>query len=379
MSTTNSNPDIVIDFTDQDGKYRRKTFSNPVKVITTNDMDQVKNALEEIEDAVQSGLHVAGYMSYEAAPAFDPAFRVHDGQQMPLLWFGCFEEDNSLPSDVNLGSKEFRATEWEPSISIEQYSRAIDTIQTAIAAGDTYQVNYTMRFATPFEGDDFQYYERLRIAQNSNYCAYLNLGRFRILSASPELFFRVNGTQIMTKPMKGTVKRGETAVEDEANGSWLAASEKNRAENLMIVDLLRNDLGRVAVTGTVEVPKLFEIERYPTVFQMTSTVVAELQPSARLYDIMKALFPCGSITGAPKISSMNIIADLEDSPREAYCGTIGYISPSKEMVFNVAIRTVIVDTETQTAQYGVGGGIIWDSTSAEEYEEVLSKMTILGK
>ena len=179
--------------------------------------------------------------------------------------------------------------------------------------------------------------------------------------------------------MKGTIERGNSLIEDEANANWLYHSEKNRAENVMIVDLLRNDLGRIAKPSSVQVPKLFEIEQYPTVHQMTSTITAKISPDTRLVDIFKALFPCGSITGAPKISTMDIIADLEQTPREVYCGTIGYITPNREAIFNVPIRTVIIDQKTGIATYGVGGGITWDSTTEGEYQEILTKASLLKK
>ncbi|MDQ7863173.1 anthranilate synthase component I family protein [Peribacillus frigoritolerans] len=196
----------------------------------------------------------------------------------------------------------------------------------------------------------------MKRAQRSNYSAYLNVGSHRILSASPELFFRWEDGQLITRPMKGTVKRGTTLKVDQFNAEWLAASEKNQAENYMIVDLLRNDLGMIAEPGSVEVPQLKAIEKYPTVWQMTSTITADTYPGTTIIDIFKALFPCGSITGAPKIKTMEIIADIENSPREVYCGAIGFITPESEAVFNVPIRTVVIDKETGKAEYGVGGG-----------------------
>jgi para-aminobenzoate synthetase / 4-amino-4-deoxychorismate lyase len=187
----------------------------------------------------------------------------------------------------------------------------------------------------------------------------------------------LDGETIITRPMKGTIKRGKSFEEDVANARWLYHSEKNRAENVMIVDMLRNDLSVIAELGTVQVPKLYAIEQYPTVFQMTSTISAKVAEHTELIDIFKALFPCASITGAPKVSTMNIIADLEPQPREVYCGAIGYITPSKEAVFNVPIRTVLIDQESGIATYGVGGGITWDSTTESEYEEVLAKASLL--
>lgn len=260
---------------------------------------------------------------------------------------------------------------------MDEYDASIKSIKQSIENGDTYQINYTIRLNSEFEGDDLVFFEKLKKAQASNYCAYINTGGYRILSASPELFFHLEGDHLTTRPMKGTINRGKSFAEDETNASWLYHSEKNRAENVMIVDLLRNDLGMIAEPGTVEVPKLFEIEHYPTVHQMTSTITAKIPAKTQLIDIFKALFPCGSITGAPKISTMDIITELETAPREVYCGAIGYITPNHEAIFNVPIRTVVINQQTGIASYGVGGGITWDSTVEDEYHEILAKAKLL--
>lgn len=215
----------------------------------------------------------------------------------------------------------------------------------------------------------------MKKAQASNYCAYINTGDHSILSASPELFFHLEGDQITTRPMKGTTKRGKSFAEDSENAKELYHSEKNRSENVMIVDLLRNDLGMIAEPSTVTVEKLFEIEQYPTVHQMTSTITAKVSEHTQLVDIFKALFPCGSITGAPKISTMNIITDLETAPREVYCGAIGYITPNMEAIFNVPIRTVVLEHKSGDVVYGVGGGITWDSTTEGNIMKSLQKQS----
>jgi para-aminobenzoate synthetase/4-amino-4-deoxychorismate lyase len=260
---------------------------------------------------------------------------------------------------------------------MDEYNQGINSIKKSIQFGDTYQTNYTIRLHSQFTGDGLAFYNRLRQAQNSNFCAYIHTGEQSILSASPELFFHLEHGKITTRPMKGTVKRGASSAEDTANAEWLYQSEKNRAENLMIVDLLRNDLGMIAQSGSVNVEKIFEIEQYPTVHQMTSTISAKVSETTSIVDIFKALFPCGSITGAPKISTMNIIADLENEPRDVYCGAIGYITPNNEAIFNVPIRTVLIDHQTGNAVYGVGGGVTWDSTSEGEYNEILAKAMLL--
>jgi para-aminobenzoate synthetase/4-amino-4-deoxychorismate lyase len=259
----------------------------------------------------------------------------------------------------------------------DEYDRAVARIQELIAAGDTYQVNYSFPLSTPFSGDAYELYRNLCLAQGAPYSAYLDLGRFKVLCLSPELFFERRGNHVITKPMKGTVKRGRWLAEDLKLAQWLRESAKDRAENVMIVDLLRNDLGKVAVPGSVSVSSLFDVERFETVWQMTSTVEATLKEGTTLVDLMTALFPCGSVTGAPKIRTMQIIRELERFPRGAYTGAIGFLKPGGDCIFNVAIRTVVVDTETNTATFGVGGGVTIDSTADREYEECLVKSRFL--
>jgi para-aminobenzoate synthetase/4-amino-4-deoxychorismate lyase len=233
-----------------------------------------------------------------------------------------------------------------------------------------------MRLNPEFSGGRGAWDFFLHLAQTQNkYAAYVDTGRYVICSASPELFFKLDENKIYSPPMKGTAKRGRTTLEDKEQAEWLRNSIKNRAENVMIVDMIRNDLGRIAETGSVQVPELFTVEKYPTLFQMTSTVQAKT--NASLDEIFTALFPSASITGAPKVSTMNIIAELETTPRKIYTGSIGYISPNRKAQFNVAIRTALIDRENKTAEYGVGGGIVWDSTSADEYSEALLKARVL--
>ncbi|GMA58946.1 aminodeoxychorismate synthase, component I [Alicyclobacillus sacchari] len=267
--------------------------------------------------------------------------------------------------------------QWHVRTPREQYEAAVREIHEAIASGNTYQVNYSVRLQASFAGDDFAFYEKLRWSQRAPYTAYIRSDDWSILSISPELFFERNGSGIMTRPMKGTVKRGRTLTEDAELARWLQNSEKNRAENVMIVDLLRNDLGRVAVPGTVQVPSLFDVETYPTVLQMTSTIVAQLRDDVDLAAIFAALFPCGSITGAPKISTMSRIAQLETDPRGVYCGSVGLLLPRDRAIFNVAIRTIEMDRTSGAAIYGAGGGITWDSQAVDEYEELHAKAQIL--
>jgi para-aminobenzoate synthetase / 4-amino-4-deoxychorismate lyase len=367
-------PLLAFEYADSNGIIKPLTFQNPVSVITTSKLEDVLPSFQLVQEAVDKGYYAAGFLSYESAPAFDSAYKVKNSGAFPLLWFGIFSEPE--PAQLRSSGK-FSVSEWKPSISMAEYNQGITSIKKSIELGDTYQTNYTIRLHSQFNGDSLAFYNRLKKAQNSNYCAYIHTGEQSILSASPELFFHLDNGKVTTRPMKGTIQRGATFEEDAANADWLLHSEKNRAENLMIVDLLRNDLGMIAQSGTVKVEKIFEIEKYPTVHQMTSTISAQVSETASIIDIFKALFPCGSITGAPKISTMNIIADLENEPREVYCGAIGYITPNKEAIFNVPIRTVLIDHQTGSAVYGVGGGVTWDSTSEGEYHEILAKAKLL--
>ncbi|KPH72423.1 aminodeoxychorismate synthase component I [Oceanobacillus caeni] len=370
------NKEIILsfEFASSTGEICPHTFTNPVRVISTNAVEEVIPCLRMVQDAVEEGYYAAGYLAYESAPAFNEKFKVNPNNKMPLLWFGIFKEvsEKSVESDGC-----YQVGAWNISTTKDEYSKSIKTIKKAIKNGVTYQTNYTTRLYSKFQGDDVAFFEKLKRAQTSNYSAYLNIGDYQILSASPELFFHMKEETITTRPMKGTINRGKTVEEDKENAKWLYKSEKNRAENIMIVDLLRNDLSVIAQPTSVHVPKLFEIEQYPTVHQMTSTVQAKVKKQTDLVDVFRAIFPCGSITGAPKISTMEIISELETTPREVYCGAIGFITPKKEAIFNVPIRTVVIEGKTGVATYGVGGGITWDSTTKGEYHEMLDKARLL--
>ncbi len=365
-------------------------FREPEQIIRADRLDQVVPNLCRLTQEIQeNNLYAAGFISYEAAPAFDPALRTHALTDFPLLWFGLYRSPEILqlpqlsdlkPSGLlqnwrGKGVPQLQSLNWTPAISRSDYDRAIATIKQQIAQGETYQVNYTLRLHTPFTGDPWPFFLQLVQAQQADYAAYVELDQFAICSASPELFFRLSDNQLTTRPMKGTAARGLTWTEDCERADWLHHSTKNRAENVMIVDMLRNDLGRIAEIGSVQIPKLFEMERYPTIWQMTSTVTATT--TAPLDQIMAALFPCASITGAPKPSTMQLIRDLERTPRGIYTGCIGWIAPNRQAQFNVAIRTVVIDTAKAEAEYGVGGGIVWDSESGDEYEECQIKAKVL--
>ncbi len=350
-------------------------FKHPFQVIEVRKIEEVRTALRDIEARVRDrGLYAAGFISYEASTAFDSAMRTNNTADFPLLWFGLYPP----PERIRIQKPDFSAYsmgDWIPSINKSGYFAAISRIKEHIHSGDTYQVNYTFLLRVPFSGDPRHLFLAMVRAQSPGYAAYVDTGQYAICSASPELFFDLQGSRLVCKPMKGTVRRGRTLEEDESLARWLHQSEKNRAENLMIVDMIRNDLGRVAVAGSVEVERLFEVERHPTLWQMTSTIRAESSKS--LADILAALFPCASITGAPKIRTTRIIADLEQSGRNIYTGCIGFIGPEPNAQFNVAIRTAVVNRRSGTAEYGTGGGIVWDSAHNDEYTEAILKARVL--
>lgn len=351
-------------------------FQSPINTFTTNRLDEIYPLLVAAEAAAKSGHWVALMLSYEAAPAFDAALKTSAAGPFPLGWVAVFEQPPEACEQIAVA--DYEAGLWAPLVSRAAFGAAIARIREFIAKGDSYQVNYTFPLGATFKGDPRSWYRDLCIAQGAAYCAYFDLGRYKVLSVSPELFFERVGQTIRTRPMKGTIRRGRWAGEDDAMARKLGQSAKDRAENVMIVDLLRNDLGRVSVPGSVDVTRLFEIERYETLWQMTSTVEATLKNGAGFPELMAGLFPCGSITGAPKIRTMEIIRELEPFPRGVYTGTLGFLRPGGDAVFNVAIRTVVIDSEKGEATFGVGGGITYDSTAELEYEECLVKSSFLN-
>jgi para-aminobenzoate synthetase/4-amino-4-deoxychorismate lyase len=374
-------------FDDMTGAEPSFRLVGPAGVLEARRPDEGPGVLAAAEQAAARGLWAAGFVAYEAAPGLDPALTVRAPVaddpfgELPLAWFAMFEgrEETALPDPPSDGPPPDAA--WTPLTNRARYEDALATIHERIAEGDTYQVNYTLRLGATIEGEPRGLYRDLCYAQRGAYGGYLDTGRFRILSASPELFFRIDDDRIRTIPMKGTAARGRWLAEDEAVRMQLERSEKDRAENAMIVDLLRNDIGRVAREGSVTWHDLFSAERYETVWQLTSTVDATLRAGVTVLDVFRALFPCGSVTGAPKVSTMAIIAGLEDRPRGVYCGAVGYLAPRAAGVprarFNVAIRTVVADGVSGRALYGTGGGITWDSRAAAEYEETVAKARVL--
>ncbi len=373
------------DLTEASDSFR---LIGPVGVLEALRTDEVAGTIAAAEGAAARGMWVAGFVAYEAAPGLDPAMRVRERAsddpfaRLPLAWFAMFEDrERTVLPEPQDGAVRGGSDAWRPSADRASYDASIARIREYIAAGDTYQVNHTLRLRSRLEGDERGLYRDLCYAQRGAYACYLNLGRYRVLSASPELFFRIDDGCVTTRPMKGTARRGRWSAEDDEVAAGLRGSVKDRAENAMIVDLLRNDMGRVARTGTVTWSDVFDLERYETVWQLTSTVSADLEATASLVDVFHALFPCGSVTGAPKVRTMEIIAELEDAPRGVYCGAVGFLAPpgsnAPSARFNVPIRTVVLDAETHAAEYGVGGGITWDSSAEGEYEETVAKAGVL--
>jgi para-aminobenzoate synthetase/4-amino-4-deoxychorismate lyase len=371
------------------GAERAFRLAEPVGVIEARRPSEVAGAIDAAGSAAARGLWAAGFVAYEAAPGLDPELSVHvrapddPFAELPLAWFALFERKDDLPplEPGRLDPSGSAGSPWRPSVDRATYDAAVERIRELIAAGHTYQVNHTIRLRAMIRGDERGFYRDLCLAQRGGYAAFLDLGRYRVLSASPELFFRIDGERVTTRPMKGTAPRGRWLAEDEEIAARLVASSKDRAENAMIVDLLRNDLGRICRTGSVEVERMLEAERFETVWQLTSTIEGDLRPEITLLDTFRALFPSGSVTGAPKVRTTRIIADLEDSARGPYCGAIGYLAPAgsgePRASFNVAIRTVVLDAQTRTAEYGVGGGITHDSSASGEYEEIVAKARVL--
>ena len=354
----------------------RQIFTDTIKELKTKDIKEVKPLLDELEAYQNEGYYAVGYVSYEAAPAFETKFQVIDGPLMSeyLLYFTVHETVQTEPIPLTYDPITLPKS-WQELTSAEEYKAAIEHIHHHIRQGDTYQVNYTVQLQQNLTADPFAIYNRLVVEQNAHYNAFIQHDDVSIISISPELFFKKDGDKLTTRPMKGTTNRGLTTETDLAQARWLAQDQKNRSENMMIVDLLRNDMNRISKIGSEDVKSLCQVEQYSTVWQMTSTIETQLLTNRSLCDVFQALFPCGSITGAPKIATMEIIKKVEKQPRGVYCGAIGILVPQGLSIFNVAIRTL--QMEETKAIYGVGGGITWDSNWESEYEETKQKAAVL--
>ncbi len=350
-------------------------FRDPVLVLQADSPDAVHRTLVDVEQLTRDrGLHAVGFVTYEAGAAFGLPV-ADDAGALPLAWFALCQ-----PSGVLRVGRPKRTADYEigtltPSVDRAAFGEAFARIRHQLAEGNTYQANYTFRMSGTFEGDAASFFADLCDAQRGRHSAFIDLGAFAICSASPELFFEIQGIDIVAKPMKGTARRGRTLAEDHAAGRALAVSPKDQAENVMVVDMVRNDLGRIADVGSVDVSELFAVERYPNVWQMTSRVQA--RSLAPLADIFAALHPSASITGAPKVATMALLRELEGGPRGVYTGAIGHVPPDGLASFNVAIRTAVIDRTRSTLSFGIGSGIVWDSEAGAEYDECLLKGSVL--
>lgn len=366
---------VLIDHSASDQAW---LFEKPLAVLSTDTLDGVGQVLASVSEASARGHHVAGYIFYEAGYAFEPRLRALDNTDrvVPLACFGVFEAPSAFDwSDIR-GAASLQQS--EPAWSRAEYEKRYDRVIEYIRAGDVYQVNLTFPLIGRWEGDPLALYAALRRHQPPRYGGVVSLGDETILSFSPELFFETDARRIRMRPMKGTAPRGLTPEDDDRLAEALATHAKDRAENLMIVDLLRNDLGRVSEIGSVAVSDLFTVERYPTVLQMTSGIEARLRDDVTLSDLFACLFPCGSVTGAPKIRAMQIIRELEDARRGVYCGSVGYIRPDGHACFNVAIRTAALSPAGEF-RFNVGSGIVFDSGAKAEFEECLLKARFLER
>jgi len=362
-----------------DANNRNFLFHSPVEILAAYTPDDIPVVFRKVEEQLRKKKWVAGFVSYECGYHFDSILSVFNKTStLPLLWFGVYDTPIELDAQLlNTIGPSAKTDIHHAQFSLEksEYLRKINQLKKYITDGDTYQVNFTGRVEFELSGDPKDLFFELRRKQHVPFGAYINLGVTKILSFSPELFFRRAGRSIVTKPMKGTCKRGRTTTEDAQFSEWLRNDEKNRSENLMIVDLLRNDIGKICESGSVHVSEMYSIERYETVLQMTSTVNGTLKDDISYSDIFRSLHPCGSVTGAPKIRTMQIINELEEHARGVYCGAIGFISPHDEAVFNVAIRTL--ELRGNTGMMGVGSGIVSDSTPEAEFDECALKASFL--
>jgi len=350
-----------------------RLFSNPEFIISCFDPSLLVFSFEEMERALSRGYYLAGFFSYEAGYCFEEKLSKHKLYDFPLLYFGAYKGVNENRIELPRRPSVKPPENFRLNIRPDEYSLNIKTIRDYIAKGDVYQITYCIKLLFEFGGSAFSLYSQLLREQPVPYPAYIQTEKFRILSLSPELFIKKESTHMVTKPMKGTWPRGGDRLSDFFAPFRLKYDLKNRAENVMIADLLRNDLGRLGLN--IKAPTLFEVARYKTLCQMTSTITAKVDKDISIYRLFSSLFPSGSVTGAPKISAMEIISRLEPRERKIYTGAIGYITPEKDMFFNIPIRTLLI--EGNQGEMGIGGGIVWDSTPAGEWSEGLLKAKFL--
>ena len=359
-------------------------FSAPERLICCREPGAVLARLSELDAAVQAGRYVAGFMAYEAGYGLLPKLAALKPPTSleHTLWFGVFERCAELRGRevtewLATRGGESRVSGLELDRTRAEHRRDFERIQEHLHAGDSYQVCQSLRASFQVEGSAAALFQRLRAAQRTSYSALIDSGEYALLSLSPELFFRKGGAEVQLKPMKGTAASGADAAQDAALAERMRADAKTSAENVMIVDLLRNDIGRIARPGSVRVPELFGVERFDRVLQMTSTITAQVDPRLGLSDLMRALFPSGSVTGAPKLRTLQIIHELEASARGIFCGSIGYMSPNGDACFNVAIRSLSVARDG-SGRLGIGSGVVVDSDSDAELDECLLKARFLS-
>ncbi len=348
-------------------------FRSPKFIISCSDPSSFSACFRDIENALKQGYYLAGFLSYEAGYCFEEKLRESKPYDFPLVYLGAYEAP--VRTKINPQTNTFQNTLKDLRINIpkDQYFSNIQTIRDYIAMGDVYQITYCIKLLFNFSGDPFSLYNSLLREQPVPYPAYIETDKFQILSCSPEMFIKKESTNTITKPMKGTWRRGDNIISDIASRIRFQYDSKNRAENVMIADLLRNDLGRVG--SNIEAPRLFEVAGYKTLFQMTSTVTGQVDKNMPIYELFASLFPSGSVTGTPKIRAMQIIKELEREERRIYTGAIGYITPDRDLFFNIPIRTLLI-REGQ-GEMGIGGGIIWDSTPQGEWDEGMLKAKFL--
>ncbi|HOK41469.1 MAG TPA: aminodeoxychorismate synthase component I [bacterium] len=377
---------LLFESTLQKGENKNSYFfTNPIDSIIVKNSREILIAFDKI-NLLSKKYYLAGFISYETGYYFLEEQLNETNFEFPLICFFVFDKINILKTKkekekiyeylfANEKEKNYKITKIKLTEGKNDYFKKLKKIKEYIYKGETYQVNYSIKYYFNFFGNAFKFYEELKLNQQVNYSAYLDFDSFKILSFSPELFFKKTENKIYLKPMKGTIKRGRNLEEDRYMRIKLKSSEKEKAENLMIVDLLRNDVGQLSLIGSVKVDKLFSIEKYKTIFQMTSSISALLKDEINYYDIFKALFPSGSVTGAPKIRTMEIIKELEKENRNIYCGSIGIIFPDNQAIFNVAIRTLLLNKNK--GEIGIGSGITYDSIIEDEFDECILKAEFL--
>ena len=388
-------PFVLLDDARIEGAVPARLFRDPVETLAAASPAEVPALLDALDGARRRGLHAAGYLAYEAGKGLAPAWRGvvegsggdGRGDAAPLAWFGLFERVERIDADAVAQCLPDPDGAWigapVPRTARDDYLAAVEAVLALIRAGDIYQANLTFRADVPFAGDPLAVYARLRATARAGYGGFVWTGARAIASLSPELFFALRGGQVMARPMKGTAARMGDPDADAAAARALADDSKQRAENLMIVDLIRNDLSRIAAPGSVAVPELFRVESFPTIHQLVSDVTARLPDGVGATDVLRAAFPCGSITGAPKVRAMEIIDAIETGPRELYTGSIGFIEPGGDAAFNVSIRTLLfpqggLQDRPACATLGLGSGIVADSHPAEEWRECLAKGEFVG-